>query len=312
MAVKVFGGAGFVGNHLIRSLAQDGIKPVVVCDIKKPVVTGANVYVPDKGEASWYNQIDFTRCDVTNYRDVYYAIDKGDIVVNLAAIALFAPAKENPNIAASVNVAGAANVMKAALENHAHQVVHISTGSVYSQEAQVPIDETAPLGPGDDNVYGLTKYWGEKLVRIMSSDILPATILRFPHVVGPGKFWGANTIIKLLLEGERPTVFGEGDQVNDFTYVMDCVDAIKLAIQHRKNETYNIGTGVPRTALEFLNIARMHTDRMNIEPLHQPSRGVDFPFQYDINKAKNELNYKPKFTLEEAIERTVKEWYQWV
>lgn len=311
--VKIFGGSGFVGNHLVKKLLSEGHN-VTVFDMKKPRVLGAGVSDPTGSGPSWYNTVKFIGGDITNYRDVYYAVDRGDHVVNLAAVAQFAAAEEQFHIAAAVNAVGTANVLKACMENKAAHLVHASTGSVYAKDVRIPIDEAAFVNTGNqhDSVYGMTKLWAEELLYYFNKKF-PLAALRFPHIVGPGKTWGANTIIAKLLANERPMIFGDGSARNEFTYVADVVDAICLAMMKDARGVYNIGTGKSRSTLDFLKCARMYTDKMHIEPIFAPPRGVDFPvFEYDISKARKELEYSPRFSLEEAVQRTVLEWDQWL
>lgn len=310
MAYVIFGGAGFVGQHLAKSLASDGYK-VVICDIKKGRISGANVSSPTGELATWYNPIEYKRVDVTNFDDVYFAVDKGDIVINLAAIAQFAQAELFPEMSVPINAGGTSNVVAACQRNYATQLIQASTGSVYSTKSNVPIDETQPVCPG--SMYGLSKLWSEQIVSYYAPKAkYISTILRFPHIVGPGKFWGANTFIKMLLDNEQPIIFGDGEAKNDFTYVDDIVQAVKLSIKYSSPGIYNIGTGTARSTIDFFKWCRIATERQNIEPKYLPPRPVDFPvFEYDISKARDTFGYYPKYTMEQAIDKTVKEWYQW-
>jgi len=309
MNVKIFGGAGFVGSHLSRKLASQG-HHVTVLDLKKNRIMVANVHRPDSGEASWPNPIKFVGIDITNYKNVYWNIDRNDYVINVAAIAMFTQAESDPHTTMAINVTGAANIMKACVENKAAKLIYTSTGSVYSLDAKVPIDEEQPTEP--NSVYGMSKLWAERIQQHYANKI-PLTILRLPHVVGPGKFWGANTFIVKLLNNERPFIFGEGTNRNDFTCVDDIVQAIELALVKEVTGIFNIGSGESRSTLDFLKISKLNTDRMNIEPMFTPPRGVDFPvFEYNISKAKKDLGYNPKFNLEQTIEKTCREWGQWL
>jgi UDP-glucose 4-epimerase len=307
--LKIVGGAGFVGSHLSKHLASLG-HHVTVLDLKKPKILGANVYRPDSGEASWYNPIKFVGIDITNYRDVYWNIDRGDYVVNVAAIAQFAQAESEPHVTMSVNVAGAANVLKACIDSKAAKLIYTSTGSVYSTDTKVPIDEDQPTEPNSS--YGMSKLWAERIQRHYA-DKIPLTILRLPHVVGAGKTWGANTFIVKLKANERPSIFGDGSSKNDFTHVDDIVQAIELVLTKDATGIFNIGSGESRSTLDFLTWSRRLLDKMHIEPVFAPPRGVDFPvFEYDINKAKKELGYKPKYDLENTLRKTCLEWEQWL
>ena len=309
MNIKIFGGAGFVGSHLSRTLASRG-HHVTVLDLKKARILGASVYRPDSGEASWYNPIKFVGLDITNYRDVYWNTDRGDYVINIAAIAQFAQAETDPHITMSVNVTGATNIMKACIDSKAAKLIYTSTGSVYSRDVKVPIDEEQPTEP--NSTYGMSKLWAEK-IQMHYADKIPLTILRLPHVVGPGKTWGANTFIVKLKANERPVIFGDGSNKNDFTCVDDVVHAIELALTKEVTGIFNIGSGESRSTLDFLTWSRRLLDKMSIEPVFAPPRGVDFPvFEYNIDKAKKELGYRPKHTLESTLTKTCQEWEQWL
>uniref|UniRef100_A0A6H1ZK38 Putative NADH dehydrogenase n=2 Tax=viral metagenome TaxID=1070528 RepID=A0A6H1ZK38_9ZZZZ len=309
MNVKIIGGSGFIGNHLSKRMASQG-HHVTVLDLKKPRILGANVYRPDSGEASWYNPIKFAGIDITNYRDVYWNIDRGDYVINVAAIAQFAQAESDPHFTMSVNVTGAANVLKACIDNKAAKLIYTSTGSVYSTDVKVPIDEDQPTEP--TSTYGMSKLWAER-IQMHYADKIPLTILRLPHVVGPGKVSGANTFIVKLKANERPVIFGDGSNKNDFTCVDDVVQAIELALTKEATGIFNIGSGESRSTLDFLTWSRRLLDKMHIEPVFAPPRGVDFPvFEYNIDKAKKELGYRPKCNLEDTLRKTIVEFEQWL
>jgi len=311
MNIKVFGGSGFIGSHLVKRLASEG-HHVTVVDLKKPRILGANVYDPAKGDSAWYNPVKFIGLggDITKYRDVNYAIDRNDYVVNLAAVSLFSVAETFPQSAVSVNICGAANVLRACIENNAAHLVFASTGAVYPLSVKSPICEDFCVGPV--SLYGKTKLWAEE-VHWHYEDKQSFTILRLPHVIGPGKTWGANSIIAKMLANERPTIFGDGLAVNDFTYVEDIVQAICLSLQKSAKGLYNIGTGEGHTAIDFFKTARASLDKGFIEPIYAPPRRFDMPdFRFNISKAKKDLGYNPKYNLDSSLQKTCLEWYQWL
>jgi len=311
MNIKVFGGAGFIGNHLIKHLAGRGHR-VTVCDIRKPKITGANVTDPTGEKASWYNPITVRECDVISSADVYWAIDKGDTVINLAAVSTFTRCNRHPDLATAVNVTGAANIATACIRNHAAHLIYTSTGSVYSIGAIPPIRESSPVRPV--SIYGLTKLWAENIQhKILHDTAVKLTILRLPHVVGAGKTWGANSIILKLMNNEQPVIYGDGEQKNDFTCVDDVVQAITLAAEKQVDGLYNIGTGVGRTVNEFFEWSRRLLGKPDITPVYTAPRAEDFGnFYYDITPAKEKLGYSPKYKLEETLEKTIREWEQWL
>jgi len=308
MNFKVFGGAGFIGNHLVKNLLSEGHK-VTVFDVKKPMILGANVYRPDGGEASWFNPVGFIGGDVSDYRSVYYAIDRGDRVINLSAISQFDACENEPARAVSINVSGALNIAQACIENKASHYTFVSSGAVYSQFTQGIIDETGFLAPA--SFYGLTKKLAEEALDYYEKKF-PCSILRLPHVYGPGKTWGANSMITQLLQGNRPVIYGDGLSKADFTYVEDVVQAIKLVSVRYSTGTYNVGSGGSRTVNDFFNLVKMYLDSMGVSPQYvAPRKFENKDFQMDIKKI-SALGYKPKYDIESGLEKTIREWQQWL
>jgi len=309
MFVKVLGGAGFVGNHVVKRLAKAG-HTVTVLDMKKPKVRKADVYVPGSGESSWENKIKFERIDIRNFEDVDWAIDRGDFVIHLAAVAQFAQAEGAPQVAASINVAGTANVQQACVNNNASHLIYASTGSVLSTTNKPPFTEEMPADP--ESMYGMSKLWGEKIV-LHYADKIPTCVLRFPHIIGSGKFWGANRMLMDMMEGKRPSIFGDGETKNDFTHVEDIAQAVELAMLKSATGIYNIGSGKSRSTLDFVKWGAIALDKPDLKPILTAPRGVDFDnFEYDISKARKELGYNPKFNLEDGLKKTINEWAQWL
>lgn len=308
MIFKIFGGAGFIGNHLVKKLLSEGHK-VTVFDTKKPRIVGANVYRPDGGEASWYNPVNFIGGDITDFQSVYYIIDRGDIVVNLAAVSQFDDCERDSSRAVKINVTGAVNVAHACILNNAAQYIFTSTGAVYSPFCTSPITEDKMIAPV--SFYGLSKKIAEEALLYFSGK-LPLTILRFPHVYGPGKTWGANSIISTILSGGRPVIYGDGENKGDFTYVDDVVSAIKLVATKQETGVFNVGSGTSRSVNDFVKLAKMFLDAVSIQPLFLPARKFDNKdFQHDITLIQK-LGYKPTYDLECGLQKTVLEWQQWL
>jgi len=306
MNIKIFGGSGFIGRHLSRHLLNMNHE-VTILDLKKPNIMGIDLYNYDM---KWDSPLRFIKTNIKNYEDVFYNIYPGDYVINLAAISQFTQADNEPHTTMSVNVAGATNVIKACIMNRASKLIYTSTGSVYSKESTIPIDENQPTKP--DSVYGMSKLWAEQIQQHYA-DKIPLTILRLPYVVGPGKTWGANSFIVKLRNNEKPIVFGDGSNRNDFTHVTDITNAISLSLNSNKTGIFNIGSGESRSTLEFLNCVKKFTGKTNIDPLFISERKVDFKnFVYNIDKAKRELGYSPKMNFEQTIKKTCSEWDDWL
>lgn len=267
--VVVTGGSGFVGSATIKELEKQGYQTLNF-DLK-------------------------TGCDIRKLEQLLTAIESGDKVLHLAAIARFNEADADPLLAYETNVIGSANVATACEAKGAERLVYSSTGSVY-----MPISEEPPITEKfqarGNSVYGCSKYLGELVIKKNVGDI-PFIVLRYAHLYGEGKLgWGAVGIfVDRVNRGLKPTLYG-GRQSNDFTYIKDIVQANLLALETMKmNEVYNIGTGEELTtekAFEIMGEVLGYTGEFEVTP----QREVDAArFVYDIGKASGMLGYKPKY-----------------
>ena len=277
MKVIVTGGNGFVGSHTITALKEKGYEVL---------------------------NFDLSQYDIRDYYQVKTAIDKGDKVLHLAAIARFAEADENPLLTYEVNMKGTENIAKACQEKGAERLVFSSTGSVY-----MPIEQEPPITEDwqirGNSVYGCSKAIGELIIQRYTT---PYVILRYAHLYGAGKI-GHGAIggfIGRMNEGLAPRLYG-GKQSNDFTYIKDIVQANLLALETDKlNETYNIGTGEELTTEGVFKILADFFDyHKEFERL--PLRVVDpLRFVFDISKARKGLGYNPEYTFKKGIEDWLK------
>lgn len=271
MKVIVTGGSGFVGTHTIKELQK-------------------------KYEVFNFDIIE--GYDICNYGQISSAVNKGDKILHLAAVSRFGDAEDDPVEAFKTNIGGTMTVLKAAREKGAERVVYSSTGSVFMPVWNVPIGEDHPIS--GNSVYGYSKAWSEKLFDYVKG--VPFVILRYAHLYGKGKEWGAiGSFVNRIERGMKPIMFG-GGQSNDFCYIKDVVQANILALgTENTNLAYNIGTGEELTIEQVYKTVQkvLKTDlEMEVKPL----RGVDSSrFVYDISRAKKLLGYKPKYSLEEGL-----------
>ena len=277
MKIIVTGGNGFVGSHTITALKEKGY------DILN---------------------FDLPKYDIQDYRQVEVAIEKGDKVLHLAAIARFADADNNPLRAYRVNVFGTENIAKACRMKDAERLVYSSTGSVY-----MPIEQEPPITEDfkcrGNSVYACSKFIAEEIIRKLD---VPHIILRYAHLYGAGKegHGAIGGFISRMKEGLAPRLYG-GKQSNDFTYIKDIVQANLLALETDSlNQTYNIGTGEELTTEGVFKILADFFDyHKEFERL--PIRVVDpLRFVFDISKAKRELGYKPEYNFKHGIEDWLK------
>ena len=278
--VIVTGGSGFVGSNTIKELKAQGFE----------------VFNYDLTEGY----------DIRDYKQFADIVNPGDRILHLAAVARFNDADKDPLLTLETNVLGTDNVARAAKEKNADRIVYSSTGSVY-----MPVDGEPPITEKftarGNSVYACAKYQGELLIRKHNPTFV---ILRYGHLYGEGKI-GHGAIggfIDKMSRDLKPVVYG-GKQSNDFTYILDIVQANLLALEtENTGEVYNIGSGEELTTEGVFNIMCDVFDyHKDFDKL--PARTVDpLRFVLDISKAQKKLGYVCNYPFEKGI-RHFKEIY---
>ena len=228
-------------------------------------------------------------------------------ILHLAAIARFADADKDPQLAFETNVLGTMNVAMVARSFH-KPLVYASTGSVY-----MPIDEKPPITESfkakGNSVYGCSKYAGETYVRQHN----PYIILRYAHLYGREKRMHGliGGYLDRIKRGAAPTLYG-GKQSNDFTYIKDVARANMLALTapwDKWNQVYNVGTGEELSAEKAGDLVIKVWNKYNpAAPFKgkvekKDMRTVDpGRFVYDMTKAKVMLGFVPEYTFEQGLD----------
>ena len=304
----VTGGAGFIGSNVAEMLVDRGVE-VVVLD---------SLYLGEESNLSDIkDDITFVRGSVMDKSKVREAVEGCDTVFHLAARSSSPMHKENPAEGAKINIEGFINTVEASKETDVEKVVYASTSSMYGS---VEPPHREDMGEHPTNLYTASKMSRELYAKVYSQQTdIHFTGLRYFSVYGPhekakGKY--ANVVTQFMwkmMEGERPVIWGSGDQSRDFTFVKDIARANILAAE-RKEETngeyYNIGTGRDidfNTLVEKLNEA-LGTD---IEPEHieHPRDNPVMATKADYSRAEVYLGYEPEYSFEEGLEKTV-EYYR--
>jgi len=220
----VTGGAGFIGSALVRSLLAEGARRVVVVD---NLLSGRESNL-EEVRAS----VDFQRADICNYEEIAPLIRGAAVVFHEAAIPSVPRSIEQPVLSHEVNINGTLNVMRAAREGAVGRVVYAASSSAYGDTETLPKVET--MAPRPLSPYALQKLVGEYYANIFSSVYgLETVSLRYFNVYGPRQdpsspYSGVLSLfMKAVLERRSPTIFGDGQQSRDFTYVDD-VAALNL------------------------------------------------------------------------------------
>jgi len=303
----VTGGAGFIGSHLVEELVKQGQRVRVIDNLS----TGKKENIkPFLGE------IEFIEGDIRDLELVRKAMDGVEYVLHQAAVPSVPRSVKDPLTSNSVNVEGTLNILVAARDADVKRVVYASSSSVYGDTPVLPKHEDMKQAPRSP--YAVSKLGGELYCQAFYHVYgLEAVALRYFNVFGPRqdpKSQYAAVVPKFitaLLHGEPPTIFGDGEQSRDFTYIENVVAANLLAAKApgATGEVFNIACGERITINQLASILRQLI-RANIEPEHTPPRPGDVRDSLaDISKARELLGYEGKVDVHEGLERTV-EWYK--
>lgn len=304
----VTGGAGFIGSALVRSLLEGGDGEVEVVD---NLLTG---YEHNLEEVR--DRVKLHRIDIRDGASLSPVIRGADTVYHLAAIPSVPRSIDDPVPSHEVNIDGTFNVLRAAVLGGVRRVVYAASSSAYGDSETLPKVES--MTPLPKSPYAVQKLMGEHYAAVFRSSYgLETVALRFFNVYGPRQdptsaYSGVLSLfMKHLLAGTAPTIFGDGEQSRDFTYVDDvaalCVKAARAPGVAGK--MYNAGNGGRFTLKEIWEILQK-MEGLRIAPRFGPPREADVRHSMaDTTRAVADLGHSPKFTIEEGLKKTL-EWYR--
>ena len=299
----VTGGAGFIGSHLVERLVRDGKGVRIIDDL----TTGKRENIEP-----FLSEVEFVHGDVRDLELLRRAMDGVDYVLHQAAIPSVPRSIDDPATTNSVNVEGTLNVLIAARDAGVKRVVYASSSSVYGDSPTLPKRETMrpePLSP-----YAVGKLAGELYCQVFHRVYgLETVALRYFNVFGPrqdpeSQYAGVvPKFINLLLAGDPPTIFGDGEQSRDFTYVQDVVDANLLAVEAEgvSGEVFNIACGERLTINRLVEILSDLVGAKRRPTYASPRPGDVKHSVADVAKAKALLGYTPAVTVQEGLKRTL-------
>jgi len=299
----VTGGAGFIGSHIAEELVERGHKVRIVDNF----LTGKRENI-----ASFLDKIELIEGDIRDFSLCKRASDGVDFVLHQAALPSVPRSIEDPLMTNEINVKGTLNLLLASRDAGVKKFVFASSSSVYGDDPRLPKkegEEEAPLSP-----YAISKLVGEMYCQVFSQIYSLSTVcLRYFNIFGPRQDpysqYSAvipNFINKMVKE-ESPTIFGDGEQSRDFTYVANVVEANKLAVEAKDvfGEILNIACG-ERTTVNSLVIEINQILKKDIKAIYDKLRPGDVMHSYaDISEAENVLKYKPLISFSEGLKRTI-------
>ena len=302
MNYLITGGAGFIGSNIATRLVEKGERVRVLDNFssgRRENITA----LPDT--------VEIIDGDIRDYWTVVKAVEGIDYVLHQAALPSVPRSVNNPLTSNAVNIDGTLNVLEAARHAGVKKFVMASSSSIYGESVELPKHEgmePSPLSP-----YAVTKLTCEHYLRVYWGLYqFPTVALRYFNIFGPRQDPGSEyaavvpKFIMALLNGRQPTVFGDGEQSRDFTYIDNCVQANILAATNEQmvGDQFNVACGGQFTLNQLLDKLR-EIIGADIAANYAPVRQGDILHSYAaIDKLKG-FGYDPQVGFDEGLRRTV-------
>lgn len=304
--VLITGGVGFIGSNLARCLVALGAK-VILADSLIPLYGGNLFNIDDIRERVTVN--------ITDVRDPFamaYLVQGKDYLFNLAGQTSHLDSMTDPQADLDINAGAQLSILEACRRyNPGVKIVFASTRQLYGKPEYLPVDEAHPIRPVDVN--GINKLAGE-WYHLLYNNVygIRACALRLTNTYGPGMrvkdarqtFLGI--WIRNVIEGKPILVFGDGNQLRDFNYVDDTVEALLLAALNPRadGQVFNLGS---REVVSLKSLAQMLVElhsgaRFEIVAFPPERKAIDIGDYYsDYSKIEAELGWQPKMDLHQGL-----------
>lgn len=300
----VTGGAGFIGSHLAEALIKGGAKVRVIDNLSTGRLENIEAISA---------KVDFIRGDLADETTVRKIVEDVEIIFHEAALPSVPRSVANPRETHLACVEGTFNLLLAAKEKQVRRLIYAASSSAYGDQPTLPKLESMrpePLSP-----YAAAKLVGEYYCQVFTRTYNFETVcLRYFNIFGPRQdpsspYSGVvSRFIDLLAKGERPVIYGDGEQTRDFTYISNAVDANMLAAETGRGigEVINIANGERVTINQLFRLLRAITGRDDVEPKYQEARTGDILHSLaDVSRARELLGYAPTVGLEQGLQATV-------
>jgi UDP-glucose 4-epimerase len=303
----VTGGAGFIGSAVVRGLLAQGLRVHVIDNLK----TGKLDNLEDVAD-----RITVHEYDIRDYDRIAPVIAGARRVFHLAALPSVPKSILEPVPSHEVNIDGTFNVLRAAAEGKVGRVVYAASSSAYGDSETLPKVESMP--PRPKSPYAAQKLMGEYYASVFSDCFgLETVSLRFFNVFGPRQdpssvYSGVLSVfLTCLIERRSPTIYGDGEQSRDFTYVADVVSLVLKASEAQgvSGRVFNAGNGNRYTLNETWALLQK-IEGVKLPPLYAPPRAGDVRHsQADTTAVVQYLGHAPRYSFEEGLRLTL-DWYR--
>lgn len=304
MSVLVTGGAGFIGSNLVRALLDRGEQVRVLDNFS----TGRWSNLQDI-----HDRIELIEGDIRSYNIVREAVDGMDIVFHQAALPSVPRSIKDPITTHDVGATGTLNILQAARDCQVGRVVFASSSSVYGDTPTLPKHEgmiPSPLSP-----YAITKLTGEYYCRVFFQLYgLETVALRYFNVFGPYQDPTSQysavipKFIELMRNGNRPTIYGDGEQTRDFTFIANVVMANLLVATVESGVAGEVFNAACHDQISLNAVVNELNNALktDIQPIYTDARLGDIKHSFaSIEKLKKIANYSSKINFSDGIEHTV-------
>lgn len=308
--VLITGGLGFIGSNLARKLVELGAE-VTLVDSLIPQYGGNLFNVDDFKE-----KVTINISDIRDKFAIAYLVKGKDYLFNLAGQTSHIDSMASPQTDLDINASAQISILEACRNTNPEiKLIFASTRQLYGKPDYLPVDENHPIRPVDIN--GINKLAGE-WYHLLYNNVygIRACALRLTNTYGPGMrvkdarqtFLGI--WIRLLLEGKPIQIFGNGQQLRDFNYVDDCVEALLLAASSdlANGKVYNLGSS---EVINLKDLATMMVDlgyggSFEMIPFPPERKAIDIGDYYsDYSLIKQDLGWFPTIELRDGLARTI-------
>lgn len=316
MKILITGGAGFIGSNLCEYFLSKGNEVVCLDNFATGHRHNLSAFVENEN-------FTLVAGDIRNLEDCHKAVQGADYVLHQAALGSVPRSIVDPITTNEVNVSGFLNMLTAARDAKVKRFVYAASSSTYGDSVGLPKVEDVigkPLSP-----YAITKYVNELYAEIFSKTYGLETIgLRYFNVFGrkqdPKGAYAAviPKFVMQLMQHESITINGDGNYSRDFTYIDNVIQMNELAMTtvnpDAVNTVYNTAYGDRNTLNDLVGYLKQYLSEFDaaiadVSIIHGPNRAGDIPHSLaSIDKAKNLLNYDPKFSIQEGLKEAIK-WY---
>ena len=302
MKVLVTGGAGFIGSNLVRALLARGDDVRVLDNFS----TGNRANL-----AGLADDVELVEGELRSYERVHNAVRGVEVVFHLGALGSVPRSVQDPLTSGAVNVEGTLNVLLAARDEGVRRVVFASSSSIYGDQPELPLRET--MAPDPISPYGVAKLAAERYC-VSFTRVYPfeTVVLRYFNVFGPRQDPRSQyaavvpLFVTAIAAGEPVTIFDDGEQSRDFTYIDNVVAANLLAADAAgaSGRIFNVSSGAPASVNELAETIGRLLDKP-VERRYLPPRQGDLRNSWaDVSEAREALGFAPSVSLEDGLRRT--------